>query len=121
MHGRESMKLEEIRQDDMIRDWLESINAKPTTVNLYTISLMHFTEYTGKSPLKLVEEAEDEIREGKLMRQRVIKKMLPGFRRYLQERDMAIEREKRSIALDNVQKIADALEIETYLLFVEGK
>lgn len=31
----------------------------------------------------------------------------------------AIEREKRSIALENVQKIADALEIETYLLFVD--
>lgn len=30
----------------------------------------------------------------------------------------AVEREKRSIALDNVQKIADALEIETYMLFV---
>jgi transcriptional regulator with XRE-family HTH domain len=30
----------------------------------------------------------------------------------------AIECEKRSIALENVQKIADALEIETYLLFV---
>ena len=32
----------------------------------------------------------------------------------------AIERGKRSIALDNVQKIANALEIETYLLFVEN-
>lgn len=31
----------------------------------------------------------------------------------------AIEREKRSIALDNVQKIADALEIETNLLFID--
>lgn len=31
----------------------------------------------------------------------------------------AVEREKRSIALDNVQKIADALEIETYKLFME--
>ncbi len=31
----------------------------------------------------------------------------------------AIEREKRSIALDNVQKIADALEIETHLLFID--
>ncbi|WP_430885167.1 helix-turn-helix domain-containing protein [Fusibacter sp. JL216-2] len=30
----------------------------------------------------------------------------------------AIEREKRSIALENIQKIADALEIETYLLFI---
>lgn len=32
----------------------------------------------------------------------------------------AIEREKRSIALDNVQKIADALEVDTYLLFIDS-
>lgn len=30
----------------------------------------------------------------------------------------AVEREKRSISLDNIQKIADALEIDTYLLFI---
>ena len=30
-----------------------------------------------------------------------------------------LQSKKRSIALDNVQKIADALEIEPYLLFVE--
>lgn len=30
-----------------------------------------------------------------------------------------VERFKRSIALENVQKIADALDIETYKLFVE--
>lgn len=33
----------------------------------------------------------------------------------------AIEREKRSIALENIQKIADALGIETYLLFINNK
>ena len=31
----------------------------------------------------------------------------------------AIEREKRSISLDNIQKIADALEIETHKLFID--
>ena len=31
----------------------------------------------------------------------------------------ALECEKRSIALDNVQKIADALGVDTYLLFVD--
>ena len=31
----------------------------------------------------------------------------------------AIERFRRSIALENVQRIADALEIETYKLFLE--
>ena len=30
----------------------------------------------------------------------------------------ALERGKRSIALDNIEKIADALEIDAYLLFV---
>ena len=29
-----------------------------------------------------------------------------------------VERFKRSISLDNIQKLADALEIDTYLLFV---
>lgn len=33
----------------------------------------------------------------------------------------AVEREKRSIALVNVQKIADALNIDTYLLFIDNK
>lgn len=31
----------------------------------------------------------------------------------------AIERGKRSIALENIQKIANALNIDTYLLFVD--
>lgn len=30
----------------------------------------------------------------------------------------AIECQKRSIALDNVQKIADALDVDTYVLFI---
>lgn len=31
----------------------------------------------------------------------------------------AVERHKRSISLNNIQKIADALDIDTYLLFLE--
>lgn len=30
----------------------------------------------------------------------------------------AVERQRRSISLGNIQKIADALEVETYLLFM---
>lgn len=32
----------------------------------------------------------------------------------------ALERGKRSVAIDNIEKIADALEIEAYLLFVDN-
>ena len=31
----------------------------------------------------------------------------------------AIERYRRSISLENIQRIADALDIETYLLFID--
>ncbi len=33
----------------------------------------------------------------------------------------AVECYKRSIALENIQRIADALEIDTYKLFMEGQ
>ena len=33
----------------------------------------------------------------------------------------SIECGKRSISLDNIQKIAEALDIETYLLFIDNK
>lgn len=33
----------------------------------------------------------------------------------------AIERFQRSIALENIQRIANALEIDTYLLFVDNE
>lgn len=32
----------------------------------------------------------------------------------------ALEREKRNISIDNIQKIADALEIDTYKLFIDA-
>lgn len=32
----------------------------------------------------------------------------------------AVEREQRNISLANIQRIADALEIEPYKLFIEG-
>ncbi len=33
----------------------------------------------------------------------------------------AIERYRRSISLENVQRIADALDVDTYKLFIEGE
>lgn len=47
--------------------------------------MQDFTDYTGKDPETLLEEAEEDIKAGKLMRQRQIKRDLIGFRKYLQD------------------------------------
>jgi transcriptional regulator with XRE-family HTH domain len=54
-------------------------------------------------------------REGKNISQEKFAEMAGLHRTYISD----VERFQRSISLGNVQKIADALEIETYLLFKE--
>lgn len=54
-------------------------------------------------------------REGKNISQEKFAEMSGLHRTYISD----VERFQRSISLGNVQKIADALEIETYLLFKE--
>jgi integrase len=51
--------------------------------------MKHFTEWTGKTPNELLTEAEEEIKSGRLMRQRNIKKYLTGFRKHLQDSNLA--------------------------------
>lgn len=83
------MKIEEIRKDDVIQDWLDTLNPRPNTVKNYLNSMMWYTEWAGKTPLELIEEAEADIKAGKLMRERAIKKLLPGFRRHMQDKGRA--------------------------------
>lgn len=65
-------------------------------VRVFGSNVRHYRELKGISQEKLAE--------------------LSGLHRtYISD----IERFQRSISLSNVQKIADALEIETYVLFVE--
>lgn len=47
--------------------------------------MQDLTGYTGKDPETLLEEAEEDIRSGKLMRQRQIKRDLIDFRKHLQD------------------------------------
>jgi integrase len=51
--------------------------------------MQDFTEYTGKDPDTLLEDAENDIKAGKLMRQRQLKRHLIGFRQYLQDEGKA--------------------------------
>lgn len=83
------MKVNELREDPTIIEWLTIINTRPNTERNYLLGFQWFTEWTGKKPEALLLEAEQEIKDGLLMRQRSIKKYLVGFRKYLQDRGNA--------------------------------
>ncbi len=79
------MKVTDLKQDPIVIEWLQTINAKPNTEKAYLQDMQEFTSYTGKDPETLLEEAEEDIKAGKLTRQRRIKRDLIGFRKYLQD------------------------------------
>jgi len=79
------MKVTDLKRDPIVIEWLQTINAKPNTEKAYLQDMQEFTSYTGKDPETLLEEAEEDIKAGKLTRQRRIKRDLIGFRKYLQE------------------------------------
>ena len=79
------MKSSELKKDPMIIEFLAIMNPRPNTEKNYIQALQSYTEFTGKDPETLILEAEEEIRAGKLMRQRSIKKHLITYRQHLQE------------------------------------
>ncbi|WP_440951482.1 hypothetical protein [Methanococcoides sp. FTZ1] len=77
------MLVKELKEDSIICDWLDTMGAKKNTVSNYLLGMQHYTDYTDKTPLQLLEEAESEIKQGKLMRERIVKKQLVGFKKHL--------------------------------------
>lgn len=74
-------------------------------------------EASGVDILKVFGTNLRKYREEKNITQEKFAEMSGLHRTYISD----VERFQRSISLGNVQKIADALEIETYLLFKEEK
>ena len=57
------------------------------------------------------------LREAKGISQEAFAELCGMHRTYIS----AVERQRRSISLENVQRIADALGVETYTLFIDGE
>ncbi len=83
------MKVNELKNDKIIKDWLSGIKAAYETRRVYLQSMQQFTEFTHNTPLQLIEEAEKEIRAGLLMRERNITSYLREFREHLERKDIA--------------------------------
>ncbi|WP_370575804.1 tyrosine-type recombinase/integrase [Methanomethylovorans sp.] len=77
--------MSELRNDPIGKDWIETLNPKPNTERNYLLAMQTFTDWINKTPGELLTEAEDEIRAGKLMRERNVKRHLVGFRKYMQD------------------------------------
>lgn len=78
------MKFKELIDDLYIKNWLSGIGAKKTTREGYIDSLRAYTEFLDKTPERIIKESEEDIRTGKLMRERKIFNELREFREYLE-------------------------------------
>jgi len=67
------MKVNELKDETLILDWFDTINASDNTKRNYLTAMQFFTEWTDKTPEELINEAEGEIKSGILPRQRNIK------------------------------------------------
>ncbi|WP_135612790.1 hypothetical protein [Methanococcoides sp. AM1] len=83
------MDIKTLEDDPLILEWFESMEYKPYSRRNHLYGMKEYTAFTDKTPSELLEEAEDEIKQGLLMRQRNIKKYLIQFRKSLNERELA--------------------------------
>lgn len=52
------MRMKELEQNSFINEWLTGIKAKKATRETYLQGMQEFTEFTGKTPDRLIMEAE---------------------------------------------------------------
>lgn len=83
------MDFNETKNDIDIVDWLDTINARENTIINYSRAMSNFTEFTGRTPGQLLDEARAEVRAGKLLSERSLRKQLVGYRKHLQDRKLA--------------------------------
>lgn len=83
------MKVRDLCSDPLIIEWIDTLNPSENTRKLYLQAMQNFTDWAGKTPDELLTEAEEEVKAGKLMRQRKIKTYLIGFRKYLQDQGLS--------------------------------
>ena len=83
------MKYNELKEDPYIKNWLSGIGAKPNTRAIYTDSMRAYTEFLQKTPKQIIDESEEDIASGKIMRKRKIVADLREFREHLESSDLA--------------------------------
>jgi hypothetical protein len=81
--------VDDIRNDYMIEDWFDSQQYSEATKHRYAQCMAKYMEFTGLSPEELILEAEEDIRQGLLPRERRIKRHIIKYRKNLVDTDYA--------------------------------
>jgi len=66
------MKRKDLLEDRKVKLWLSGFGSKDNTISAYLSALQDYTEFTGKTPSQLIDEAKADIKAGKLMDERAI-------------------------------------------------
>lgn len=77
--------VQKIKEDRLVRDWFTQRNLQDATKHTYAYGFAHFLRLVEKTPKELLEEAEAEIKNGTLMRERKLKEYLLRYREYLKK------------------------------------
>ena len=85
----DSMKIPELQKDSFIRELFSTINPSENTIQSYLSVMQKYTDFTGKTPEELIDEAEKEIDDGIRGRKRKIGRYLTDFRNQMQDSGLA--------------------------------
>lgn len=75
--------IDDILNDYMIEEWFDSQQYSTATARRYALCMKKYIDSTGLSPAELIDEAEEDIRNGRLPRERRIKRHLIKYRKGL--------------------------------------
>ena len=78
---------EEIENEPLVKDWLSTYSGRGGENR--STAILYFCNLVEKNPKELIEEAEQEIREGKLLRERGYFKYFQNFEQMLQAKEYA--------------------------------
>jgi len=105
------MKQSELENNELVKEWFSTIEARDSTKVSYYRSMVLYTDFTGKSPEQLLEEAENEIKSGLLPRKRSIRNYLLSYREMLKGKGLAPKTIHTYIAA--VRSFYSAFDIDT--------
>ena len=83
------MLISELQKEAILREFFDLMQFSKKTEQNYIMSLRAYTEYMQQTPGELVEDARQEIREGKMLSERSLKKHILGFRKHLSDKELA--------------------------------